>query len=212
MTRSTGKGRGLRLAVIAGLGIAGLAAAGPAAAQDCTGVAPYVFILLDTSGSMSWAPPCSSAELAAGLCTARCDSYDCWAPLQGDDPGSKFFQIKKGLHEALSANPGMQLGFATFNRDNLFVRSKHWIYEAASAGVTVPGWGAFPAAGAREVFGRLFNCDTGSGDDEIGCTAASPADLSDAGSLRACNSSRKEARISTRRCCSMYVTSELPTG
>ena len=181
MNQSSGKGRGLQLAFVVGLGIAGLAARPAAAQMTCEGIDgdPYVFILLDTSGSMNWAPPCSQAELAAGLCTARCDTSDCWVPLQADDPGSKFFQAKQALHEVLSSTTGVQLGFATYNQDDLHVQSKHWIYEAASAGITLPGWGAFPAVGAREVFGRLWSCDTGSGDNEIGCYATTPADLND---------------------------------
>jgi hypothetical protein len=179
MHRSAGKSRGLTLAFIVGLGIASLAAPRPAAAQDCTEIAPYVFILFDTSGSMSWGPPCSQAELDAGFCAARCDSFDCWVPQQGDDPGSKFYQAKQALHEVISNTTGVQLGFATYNQDALFARSKHWLYEAAGPGITIPGWGAFPAAGSRETFGTLWNCDTGSGDNKIGCAWATPADLID---------------------------------
>ena len=180
MNRSVGKGRGLALAVLAvGMGIAGLAGARPAGAQDCSAVAPYVFVLLDTSGSMSWAPPCSQAEVNAGLCAWRCDSFDCWVPMQGDAPSSKFYQIKQALYDVLANTSGVQLGFATFNMDSLNVRSKHWLYEAAGNGITIPGWGPFPSTGAREAFGYLWPCDTGSGDHEIGCYPASPADLVD---------------------------------
>lgn len=182
MTRSAGKGRGLKLAFVVGFGLAGfagLATSRPAAAQDCSGVDPYVFLLFDTSGSMSWGPPCSQAELDAGLCAARCDSYDCWVPLQGDDPGSKLYQAKQALYEVLSNTTDIRFGFATFNQDALFARAKHWTYEAAGPGINIPGRGAFPAAGSREVFGTLWNCDTGSGDNEIGCYSTTPADLID---------------------------------
>jgi hypothetical protein len=77
----------------------------------------------------------------------------------------------------------IQFGFATYNQDALRVRAKHWLYQAGNAGVTVPGWGAFPAAGAQEVFGYLWSCDTGSNDHEIGCAPATPADLPDAWEL-----------------------------
>jgi len=177
MTRSAGKGRGLQLAFIAGLGIAGLAAR-PAVAQPiCPETEPYVFILLPESGSMSWAPPCSPGEIAAGLCTWRCDTGDCWVPLQGDDPSSKLYQAKQALHASLSGTSGLQLGFASFNQDALAVRAKHWLYQAAGAGVYIPGWGAFPASGSQEVFGALWNCSSGSGE---GCSYANPADLNDA--------------------------------
>jgi hypothetical protein len=183
MTRSAGKGRGLKLAWFSALAVAGLAATRPAAAQDCSGIEPYVFILFDTSGSMNWAPPCSQAELSAGLCAARCDSYDCWVPLQGDDPSSKLYQTKQALYEVLSNTTGIQFGFATFNQDALYARAKHWLYQAGGPGINIPGWGPFPSTGAREVFGSLWNCDTGSGDNDIGCYSTTPADLVDAWEL-----------------------------
>lgn len=180
MRRSTGKGRGLMAAAIAvGLGIAGLAIAGPAAAQDCTGVAPYVFVLVDTSGSMNWAPPCSQAEVDAGFCAWRCDQYDCWVPQMADSPSSKFYQIKQALYNVMSNTTGVQFGFATFNQDALNVRSKHWTYVATGSGVNIPGWGVYPSIGTREVFGNLWTCNTGSGNNQIGCAATTPADLSD---------------------------------
>jgi hypothetical protein len=180
MQRSTGKGRGLTVAVLAVvLSIAGLAAARPAAAQDCTGIAPYVFVLLDTSGSMNWAPPCSQDEIDAGFCSALCTSSDCWVPQQGDDPSSKLYQVKQALYDVLASTSGVQLGFATFNQDSLNVRAKHWIYEAAGSGINIPGWGVYPATGSREVFGYGWNCDTGTGNNEIGCYSNTPADLPD---------------------------------
>lgn len=181
MRRSTGKGRGLVAAAIAvGMGIAGLAATRPAAAQDCSTVAPYVFVLFDTSGSMNWAPPCSQAEVDAGFCAWRCDQYDCWVPQMADSPSSKFFQVKQALYNVVSSTTGVQFGFATFNQDALNVRSKHWTYEATGNGINIPGWGAFPGTGTREVFGYLWSCNTGTGNNQIGCAAATPADLSDA--------------------------------
>lgn len=180
MTRSAGDGLSLALCFALGLGgFVNLATARPAAAQDCSAVAPYVFILFDTSGSMNWGPPCSQAELDAGFCAARCDSYDCWVPLQGDDPGSKLYQAKQALYEVLSNTTGVQLGFGTFNQDALFARGKHWTYQAGGPGITIPGWGPFPSAGSRDVFGTLWNCDNGNGDYDIGCYSASPADLID---------------------------------
>jgi hypothetical protein len=184
MRRSAGEGRGLMAAAIAvGMGIAGLAGARPAAAQDCSTVAPYVFILFDTSGSMNWAPPCSQAEVDAGFCAWRCDQYDCWVPKQADDPAAKFFQVKQALYDVLANTTGVQVGFASFNQDSLNVRGKHWRYQAGTGGVSIPGWGPFPSPGSEEVLGPTWSCDTGSGDNEIGCYAASPADLVDAWEL-----------------------------
>jgi hypothetical protein len=173
-------GRGIAPAVlVVGMGLAGMTGEGPAAAQDCSTVAPYVFILLDVSSSMNESTPCSQAELTAGLCAARCDTSDCWLELQGDDPGSKLYAIKQALYEVVSSTTGVHFGFAPFNQDHLQVDAKHWIYEATGAGVTIPGWGAFPNAGAREVFGALWPCDTGNNDNEIGCYNTKPADLVD---------------------------------
>lgn len=168
---------GMALAVV--MGLAGLTGARPALAQDCTGIAPYVFILFDTSGSMSWAPPCSQAEADAGLCAWRCDQYDCWVPQMADSPSSKLYQVKQALYDVVANTTGVQFGFATFNQDSLFVRSKHWTYEAAGSGINIPGWGAFPSTGTREVFGYLWSCNTGSGNNQVGCASATPADLSD---------------------------------
>lgn len=180
MRRSAGKGRGLMAAAIAvGMGIAGLAGARPAAAQDCSTVAPYVFLLFDTSGSMNWAPPCSQAEVDAGFCAWRCDQYDCWVPQMADSPSSKFFQVKQALYDVVANTTGVQFGFATFNQDALYARSKHWTYEAANQGTFIPGWGYFPGTGAREVFGYVWSCNTGSGNNQVGCAVTTPADLSD---------------------------------
>jgi hypothetical protein len=162
-------------------------AAAPVAAQVCGDEpsAPYIFILFDTSGSMNWAPPCSPADITNGLCTYPCAGPECFVPLQADSPDSKFFQVKAALHDSLSApeSDNALFGFAVLNQDALNARSKHWLYEAAADGVTIPGWGPFPAAGSREIVGRTWTCDQGSGDAEAGCTTVVPADLSDAWEL-----------------------------
>lgn len=144
---------------------------------------PYVFLLLDTSGSMNWSPSCTQAQYDAGDCSFLCPTGDCFVPLQGDDPASKLYQLKEGLQTSLAGQTGVQLGFASYNQDTLGVRSKHWLYEAQSGGPTIPGWGSYPAAGSREVFGFIWGCDTGSGDNEIGCYSTKPADLPDAWEL-----------------------------
>lgn len=143
-------------------------------------VEPYVFFLFDTSGSMSWSPPCTQTQLDNGECSFLCPTGDCYVPLQADDPASKLYQVKQALYEALADHPwGFHFGFASFNQDQMRARAKHWLYEAAGPGVSIPGWGAYPATGSREVFGFLWGCDTGSGDHEIGCLPTKPADLSD---------------------------------
>ncbi len=161
----------------------------PAAAQEVEcgpdPFPPYLFILLDTSGSMNWAPPCSQSEIDNGLCSRLCVEPECFAPLQADGPDSKFFQLKEVLYEALSLPEAenVSFGFASFNQDTLYSRAKHWLYEAAGNGTTIPGFGPFPPAGSREVFGLTWTCDQGSGDNEVGCLPTAPADLADAWEL-----------------------------
>lgn len=146
---------------------------------------PYVFILLDTSGSMNYSPPCTQVQLDAGQCSFLCPTGDCYVPLQGDDPASKLFQIKEALYSALENRSDVQFGFAAYNQDALKVEAKHWLYQAQGNGPVLPPSalipaGPYPTAGAQEVFGALWGCDTGSGDNDIGCYATSPADLPDA--------------------------------
>lgn len=142
---------------------------------------PYVFILLDTSGSMNNAVECTQAEYDAGDCSYVClDSSptdECFAPLRGDQPGGKWVQVRQALHEVMAERDGILYGFATFpNQDALAVFNRHWLYKATVAGPSIPGWGAFPALNAQEAFGSTWNCTSGT---NIGCTAAAPADLPD---------------------------------
>ncbi|MFL6262708.1 MAG: pilus assembly protein [Thermoanaerobaculia bacterium] len=131
---------------------------------------PYLFILLDTSGSMNWSPK-----------SATCSTGDCYVPLQSDDSTSKLYQAKQALYEVLSdPNLGkVDLGFGTYNQDALSAAQKHWLYQATGNGVLLSGTTFYPAAGAREVFGNLWTCDTGNNDNEIGCYSTKPADLTD---------------------------------
>ena len=132
---------------------------------------PYLFILLDTSGSMNWAPKTSGT----------CDSGDCFVPLQADDSASKLYQAKQALYEVLSdPNLGkVNFGFSSYNQDALSVPEKHWLYQATGNGVSLSGTTFFPATGAQEVFGNLWTCGSGTGDPGVGCSSANPADLTD---------------------------------
>lgn len=127
---------------------------------------PYVFILLDASGSMNH-----------GIAGTGSQSV----PLQGDDPGSKWFMVRQALANVLPGVEGVRFGFATYpNQDALRVRAKHWLYQAAGDGPSLNAWGFWPAAGTQEVFGTTWTCDQGTGDHEVGCYAQTPADLPDA--------------------------------
>ncbi|HEX4964694.1 MAG TPA: hypothetical protein VF173_28035 [Thermoanaerobaculia bacterium] len=163
------------------LALAVLGAARPMAAQ-CdpeNPPAPYVFFLLDTSGSLNWSPICTQTMFDNGQCSFPCPTGDCFVPLQGDDPASKLYQLKEALQTVMAGQTGVQFGLATFNQDQLNVRAKHWLYQAASNGPSIPSWGPFPATGAKEVFGLAWSCNTGSGDNQIGCAPTTPADLPD---------------------------------
>ena len=140
---------------------------------------PYVFILLDTSGSMHWTPRCTPEQVADGSCALLCPTGDCYAPLQSDDPSSKFFQAKAALYEVLRDIDDIHFGFSTYNQDGLYMQAKHWLYDAAEDGPVIPGYGPFPARGSDDVFGRTWTCDNGAGDKEVGCIPAEPADLAD---------------------------------
>jgi hypothetical protein len=152
-------------------------AAVPAVAQT---TAPYVFFLFDTSGSMNYSPPCTQSQLDAGACAYLCPTGDCFVPMQGDDPASKMYQLKQGLHSSIAQRDDLLLGFASLNQDALYVRAKHWLYQATNSGPVLSSTlGAFPAAGAQEVFGLAWSCGSGSGDGGVGCTSTNPADLTD---------------------------------
>ena len=71
---------------------------------------PYVFILLDTSASMTQAPD------------------GAWVHANGDDPRSKIYQAKRVLYEVFNQVNDVQFGFASFNQDNVAVVAKHWLY------------------------------------------------------------------------------------
>ena len=146
---------------------------------------PYVFIIFDTSGSMHWTPQCTAAQQAAGECDFLCETGDCFAPLNGDDPASKLRQAKEALFEVLDDIDDIDFGFATYNQDELRMRAKHWLYEATGAGPTITGFGAYPAIGVQEVFGLDWACDVNTNPDDtsdnnIGCYPNHPADLDDA--------------------------------
>ena len=150
---------------------------------------PYLFVLLDTSGSMNWAPKCTQEDYDTFYdhdgdvgtpeirrCNFVCEPRDCPVPRDGDDPASKFRQSKEALYEVLKDVDDVDFGFATFNQDNLRASNKHWLYRV-DAGQTLPTLDSgqqWPVAGSEEVFGATIGCDRGNGDDnEMGCFADS---------------------------------------
>ncbi len=145
---------------------------------------PYVFILLDTSGSMNWSPKCTAAQVAAGQCTFLCPTGDCKVPRDGDDPASKFRQAKEAIYDVLQDVTDLNIGFATYNSDDLAVGNKHWMYRVAAtqpAGFfSLAGTVAYPVAGSNETFGTAATCTAGTGDGNVACGANGPADTNNA--------------------------------
>ena len=88
---------------------------------------PYLFILLDTSGSMN-------LEIGPGnIATAG----------HGDDPDSRVYGAKQALFEVFQGVDDVHFGFATFNQDGLRVPVKHWLYYLPAVPDTWPasiGW------------------------------------------------------------------------
>jgi hypothetical protein len=182
---------------LAAAALLALAAGGPARADDRDllreGVGdPYVFIVLDTSGSMHWSPKCPIQEPDPDNpgqtrqvpedpadCAVLCPTGDCFVQRNGDDPRSKFYQAKQALHEVIQSVDGINFGFATYNQDQLQIVAKHWVYKAAGDGPDIPGFGPYPAADTEEIFGKTWTCDEGSGNDEASCLGSNPADLDD---------------------------------
>lgn len=178
--RPSGRWRAAAVASICGLAFL---TAGPARGDDRDllrrGTSdPYVFILFDTSGSMHWSPRCTAEQAAAGVCDFVCPTGDCFVPRNGDDPASKFYQAKEALYEVIDSADDVHFGFATYNQDELRIGAKHWLYRARDNGVGTGGT-PFPTAGAVEALGDQWNCDTGPGDNNVGCYRQVPADLDD---------------------------------
>ncbi len=138
---------------------------------------PYVFILLDTSGSMHWTPKCTQAQFDANECEVLCPTGDCYAPLNGDDPNSKFYQAKEALYEVIKGVGDVQFGFATYNQDGAYMRVKHYLYKAKENGPNIVAGLPFPAINSQDVLGMTWTCTSGS--DE-GCNYDNPAESSDA--------------------------------
>ncbi len=135
---------------------------------------PYLFVILDTSGSMNWAPKCSAAQVSAGTCSYLCPTGDCATPREGDDPASKFRQAKEALYEVLRTVEDIDVGFATFNADDERVIDKHWLYQVkvGETLIALQSGALYPAIGTQEVFGPAIGCDRGgTTDQEMGCFA-----------------------------------------
>lgn len=147
---------------------------------------PYVFILFDVSGSMNWSPRCTQTQLDNGICEFLCPTGDCLPRRSADDPASKFRQAKEAIYEVLGDVENVHFGFASYNQDSLRVRYKHWLYRATSNGPELRNSsgtvvGRFPQIDHEVTFGETWGCDSGGGDNNIGCYSdnGNQADLDD---------------------------------
>lgn len=150
---------------------------------------PYVFVLLDISGSMHLSIPCDQEDFDAGNCTHLCPTGECLPHAIGDDPASRLRVAKEAIFEIMEQTDNVHFGFGTFDQDEMRVLNKHWWYRVADA-ADQPGAGFsfiqldsgkdYPPAGHEEVFGEVWSCTAGPGpDDDIGCDESTPADLDD---------------------------------
>ena len=87
---------------------------------------PYLFIVLDTSTSMNL------------------DIDNEWVHANGDDPRSKIYQAKEVLYDVLNEISGVQLGFVSYNQDQLQVTGKHFLYYVANTEANVTALGSLP--------------------------------------------------------------------
>ncbi|MDY7093340.1 MAG: PilC/PilY family type IV pilus protein [Acidobacteriota bacterium] len=129
---------------------------------------PYVFILLDTSGSMNWA------------------IGDYLPTLRADDPTSKMYQAKDALYQVVESLEDIHFGFTTFNQDDFRVRRKHWAYRALNEGIVVlrdPVTNepvlTVPERGDVHIFGRAQECYDENPWVYIGCDSNNPARMWD---------------------------------
>ncbi|MBV8200826.1 MAG: hypothetical protein JOZ15_09410, partial [Acidobacteria bacterium] len=146
---------------------------------------PYVFILLDTSGSMHQEIACSAADVANGFCAAECDPGDCLPRLMGDDPDSKIYVAKQTIYNIMQSHPSVNFGFGHFDQQGLKVIYKYWWYSVAQAQpggfIQLDSGLNYPEAGQQELFGQpVWNCTDGGGGApfaNVGCIPTQPAHL-----------------------------------
>jgi hypothetical protein len=154
---------------------------------------PYVFILLDVSGSMNQSVPCDPNNPDQAGCAYTCPPGICLPRLLGDDPSSKIYGAKQAIYEIMRDVRDLNFGFATFDQDGLKANRKHFWYQVAPvqpAGLIPLGsTGQFyPAAGQEDIFGQTWVCnyfgrDSGGvheiGLAAVGCDRTTPSDLDD---------------------------------
>ena len=202
--------RTLRFSLVA---LAALAFAASASADDRQLLRegsghPYVMVLLDTSGSMNWAPPCTQAQYdtfidddgdSGGVCpehcrprpracapatssarraTVRCRATATTRPRSCARPRRRSTRCSRASPTSTSASPASTRTRSTSSTSSGSIRSTRPSRADSSRS---PARRRFPAAGSQEVFGQSFNCSRGGGDGNIGCASTNnnPADTND---------------------------------
>jgi hypothetical protein len=191
--------RRLAIASIAPWAVALVLPLAPRAAQaddrgllQATQMNPYVFIILDTSGSMHQEVSCTDADIAAGICGQQelCPPGDCLPRLMGDDPASKIYVAKSAIYAIMQKHLGINFGFGHFDQSQLRVIWKYWWYQVSPTNTKFiqldsGSKGIFPAPRQEELFGQqAWACTAGgfggTNLNQIGCVETSPAHLDNA--------------------------------
>jgi hypothetical protein len=113
---------------------------------------PYLFIILDTSGSMN-------LPLKKGVSSLPGDGD---APtVSNTEPGSRIYEAKKALYNVFKDVDDVHFGLATYNQDQIRVVSKHWLYapSAVPASANWPLTG-YPAVSDVMTFGAHLGTAT----------------------------------------------------
>jgi hypothetical protein len=94
-------------------------------------IKPYLFIILDSSGSMN----------------LKIGGDDLPAVGYGDDPDSRIYAAKEALFKVFSDRDDVHFGFATFDQDRLRAVGSHWLYPMTAAARAQLDAGGWPLAG-----------------------------------------------------------------
>ncbi len=178
-----GKPRRLLLAAAVLLSLNGFAArADDRSLLEPTQKDPYVFIILDTSGSMHEEVACTATDIANGFCSQECDAGDCLPRMMGDDPDSKIYVAKQSIYTIMASHPNINFGFGHFDETQLAISWKYWWYalDSSTPGFTLAGGKVYPATGEQHIFGdQAWTCTTGAPTpySNVGCVSTQPAHL-----------------------------------
>ena len=110
---------------------------------QATNAKPYVFFIVDISSSMHLTPTNDRT------------------PASGEDPTARLYLAKRAAFEVIEeVGDSVNYGWATFNRERMRVRRKHWLYTLET---NPPFFGTVPIlpAGKPIIFGEPRHRNTG---------------------------------------------------